>query len=255
MALDRLTGTRVWHTSSPVRNDVRSGYQFIIDGDVPDDREGRFARLVQLSDSGGFVADPLNPRQVSFDRPELASISTIELPGAVRQPWIAVNPAVPAGRVEPHRFESAVLGNTRVIWTYLPPGYSGAGERYPLLILYDGFGYVKTGIAATLDNLIAQRRIRPIVVAMVHQLDRMQELTGDERFASCMAGELARAWLPARYHVSDDPALTGIGGVSAGGYGAAFAALRHPDVFGNVLSQSGAFFWGPGASLPLDAHD
>lgn len=254
-ALERLPGTAVWHASCRVRNDVRSGYQFIVDQDVPDDPDARFARMGEIAASGGLVPDPMNPRQVSFGRPELMPISTLELPDAPAQPWTAVDPQLPAGRVEPHRFESKLLGNTRVVWTYLPPGYSDTGERYPLLVLYDGFGYLKTDIATTLDNLIAHGRIRPIVVAMVHQLDRMQELTGDERFASCIAGELAREWLPARYHVSDDPALTGIGGVSAGGYGAAFAAFRHPDVFGKVLSQSGSFFWGPGASLPLNADD
>jgi enterochelin esterase family protein len=253
-ALERVPGTAVWHGSWRVSNDVRSGYQFIVDQDVPDDSAGRFARIGEIAASGGIIPDPMNSRQVSFDRPDLTPISTLELPGAPAQPWLAFDPQAPAGRIDPHRFESAALGNTRVIWTYLPPAYAETDTTYPLLVLYDGFGYLKTGIATTLDNLIAQRRIRPIVVAMVHQLDRMQELTGDEQFASCIARELAREWLPAHYRISDDPALTAIGGVSAGGYGAGFAALRHPDVFGNVLSQSGSFFWGPGASLPLDTQ-
>jgi hypothetical protein len=37
-------------------------------------------------------------------------------------------------------------------------------------------------------------------------------------------------------------ASTIVGGASLGGVGAVFAALRRPDVFGNVLSQSGAFW-------------
>jgi enterochelin esterase family protein len=36
-----------------------------------------------------------------------------------------------------------------------------------------------------------------------------------------------------------------VGGSSAGGLAAGFAALEHPGVFGNVLSQSGAFRWKP----------
>jgi enterochelin esterase family protein len=37
-----------------------------------------------------------------------------------------------------------------------------------------------------------------------------------------------------------------IGGASAGGLSAACVALRHPEAFGNVISQSGAFWRGYG---------
>jgi enterochelin esterase family protein len=43
------------------------------------------------------------------------------------------------------------------------------------------------------------------------------------------------------YRVSPDPARTIVGGLSLGGLMSAFCGLRHPEVFGNVLSQSGAF--------------
>ena len=47
------------------------------------------------------------------------------------------------------------------------------------------------------------------------------------------------------YHVTSDPASTSVGGSSLGGLGAAFAGLCRPDLFGAVLSQSGAFDWKP----------
>ena len=37
-----------------------------------------------------------------------------------------------------------------------------------------------------------------------------------------------------------------IAGSSYGGLAAAYAALRHPQRFGTVLSQSGSFWWAPG---------
>ena len=52
-------------------------------------------------------------------------------------------------------------------------------------------------------------------------------------------------WLRKSYRVTEDPALAVIGGSSNGGLGAAFAAFRHPEIFGNVLSQSGAFMYSP----------
>ncbi len=52
-------------------------------------------------------------------------------------------------------------------------------------------------------------------------------------------------WARQSYHLTTDPARTVVAGASLGGLAAALAALRHPEVFGNVLSQSGSFYWGP----------
>jgi hypothetical protein len=45
--------------------------------------------------------------------------------------------------------------------------------------------------------------------------------------------------------VTDRPEQTIIGGASLGGLAAAFVGFKHPEVFGNVLSQSGSFWWKP----------
>ncbi len=44
-----------------------------------------------------------------------------------------------------------------------------------------------------------------------------------------------------QFAITTDPAKRIVGGSSAGGLAAAYVAFEHPDVFGNVLSQSGAF--------------
>jgi enterochelin esterase-like enzyme len=44
--------------------------------------------------------------------------------------------------------------------------------------------------------------------------------------------------------VTRDPQKSIVGGYSFGGLAAAFVAFRRPDLFGNVLSQSGAFWRG-----------
>lgn len=41
-----------------------------------------------------------------------------------------------------------------------------------------------------------------------------------------------------------------ISGISLGGLASAYAAFRHPEAFGNVLSQSGSFWWGPDDAEP-----
>jgi len=52
-------------------------------------------------------------------------------------------------------------------------------------------------------------------------------------------------WARANYHATDRPVQTIIGGSSLGGLQAACVGLRHPEVFGNVLGQSGDFRWKP----------
>jgi enterochelin esterase family protein len=52
-------------------------------------------------------------------------------------------------------------------------------------------------------------------------------------------------WIQERYSVTHDSQQTIIGGISLGGLAAVFAGFRHPDAFGNILSQSGSFYWMP----------
>jgi enterochelin esterase-like enzyme len=47
------------------------------------------------------------------------------------------------------------------------------------------------------------------------------------------------------YNVSPDPAKTGVSGYSLGGLAAAYAGLKHPEIFGLVLAQSGSFWFEP----------
>jgi enterochelin esterase family protein len=79
---------------------------------------------------------------------------------------------------------------------------------------------------------------------MIDQNDRLKELFLNDRFADFVAGELV-PWVRRRYNVTRSPRETIIGGLSLGGLAASFTAMRHPEVFGNVLSQSGAYQYRP----------
>jgi enterochelin esterase family protein len=55
------------------------------------------------------------------------------------------------------------------------------------------------------------------------------------------------------FNVTSAPERTIVSGYSAGGLAAAYVAFMHPELFGNVLSQSGAFWRGnEGASEPYE---
>jgi enterochelin esterase family protein len=88
----------------------------------------------------------------------------------------------------------------------------------------------------------------PVVMVVPHFINRNAECECSEAFADFMADELL-PWVRANYHVTSAREKTIVGGFSYGGLAAAFCAFRHPDVFGNVLTMSGSYWWFPGAGM------
>ncbi|HEX2619398.1 MAG TPA: alpha/beta hydrolase-fold protein, partial [Phototrophicaceae bacterium] len=91
--------------------------------------------------------------------------------------------------------------------------------------------------------------IQPMVCVMLDNAPdaRLKELTPDEQFITMIRDELL-PWVHERYSLSDKPAQAFIGGSSLGGLAAAWVALKCPDLFGNVISQSGSYWWFPAAT-------
>jgi enterochelin esterase family protein len=167
------------------------------------------------------------------------------MPEAPPQPWSQPRPGVEKGHVFEDRIASSILGNERRLWVYTPAGYSDArNQPYGLLILFDGWGsLVLLPTPMILDNLLAAGRVPPLVALFVDSLDqetRLKELMYHQPFNDFLVQELL-PWVRGRYHVTSDPRWTALAGASAGGLAATFAALHHPESFGCVLSQSGAF--------------
>jgi enterochelin esterase-like enzyme len=155
-------------------------------------------------------------------------------------------PTVPAGKLE-----EGSLGGRR-IWVYTPPGYDAAAKTpYDLLIAFDGREYVEDiALPAILDALLAEKKAPAFVAVLIDNgtgAPRLADLGNRESFAEFLSGQLI-PYVRERWTVTRDPRHTIVAGSSAGGLAAAFVAYRHPEVFGNVLSQSGAFWRGPEAS-------
>src|SRR5215831_17513824 len=112
-------------------------------------------------------------------------------------------------------------------WVYTPPDFISSGERYPLLVLFDGSGYVNTIPAPViLDNLIAKKRIPPMVAIMIGYAtptDRNTELTCFAPFSDFLAKE-AVPWMRENFHATSDATRTVVGGASYGGLASAYAA-------------------------------
>jgi enterochelin esterase family protein len=158
---------------------------------------------------------------------------------------LAERSTVARGKVELQRFTSQKLNNTRRVWIYTPPGYQPTGEPYPWVLLFDGLAYVNMIQAPTiLDNLLAEGKIPPLVTVFINSegSSRNVELPCNEDFAAMIAEDLL-PWLQARVHLATDPARNVVAGSSLGGLAAAWIGYKHPEIFGNVLSQSGSYQW------------
>ena len=187
-------------------------------------------------------------------RPDLESYDVGELD---RRSWIEYGDSARArrflglGKVTEYRVSSAAMKASRRIWVYTPPGYDREGPDCDLLVAFDGGEYLgQIPLHVMLDTLLAAKRIRPAVAVFVDDSTgtvRLADLANQEPFARFIGDELV-PWTRTHFKVSRDPHHATITGSSAGGLAAAFVALRRPDLFGNVFSQSGAFWRGASGS-------
>jgi enterochelin esterase-like enzyme len=147
-----------------------------------------------------------------------------------------------------------ISGKQRKIYLYKPP----IDDRVPLVVVWDGQDYLKrVKLNIMVDNLIAEQRIRPVAMAFVSnagQKSRMSEYAcNDATLGFLMTGVIPLATRelnllePHRF-----PGEFGIMGASMGGLMAIYTGARIPQVFGKVLSQSGAFSWGDFDTVVFD---
>jgi enterochelin esterase family protein len=237
--MHRIGDSDVWYLTVRLPKRARFTYQLI--PNYPQGSDGT-ERIAQ--------ADPFNPKR--WDCPEGASKfrceSIAELPGAAPQSWLISKPETAKGRIEKQSIKSTIQKVERTLFVYTPAGYKADGPPNSLLFLFDGDDYLAPDWQGqtTWDNLIAARRIPPTVVVMIANIPgrRLVDLVANPEFADFVAKELV-PWVRTKYNVTSKSTNTVVGGYSAGGLAAGYFALQHPEVFGNALIMSGAFWWSP----------
>jgi enterochelin esterase family protein len=240
----RLLESDIWYKTYKFRRDARFTYSLSVNDSLISLR-GMKDTVEWLERTANWQVDPMNPRRFQiYPR----AVSVVELPEALPQPWNAKKPGVPKGSVTVHKVKSLILKNERTVWVYTPPDYGLEKQKYGMLILFDGPAYKDWVPTPTiLDNLISEKRIPSLIAVLVshpNPLVRNTELTCSESFTRFLGEELM-LWIGQRYSVTSDPSRIVVGGSSYGGLGAAYAAFRYPEIFGNVLTQSGAFMYSP----------
>ena len=170
---------------------------------------------------------------------------------AAPPPLAKARASIASGTVKEYGVASREYGSTRRVWVYTPAAYSANGPDLDLLLVFDGGEYLDDiPLPAMLDSLIAAKRLPPTIAVLLDDSSstaRLADLANHERFARFVAGELV-PWARTRWKIAGDPHRATVTGSSAGGLASAFVALRHPELFANVVSQSGAFWRGAAGS-------
>jgi enterochelin esterase family protein len=196
---------------------------------------------------GVTLIDPANP----LLKPNLhGTQNMVHVPGPDSLPWETND--VPHGIVHQHLYKSAVVGDDRKYFVYTPPGYDAGGkQRYPVLYLLHGYSDDSDAWSAVgraniiLDNLIAQRKAKPMIVVMPlgygapeilirgsGGLDRPELRDRNmQNFSETLIKEVIPQ-VEREYDVQADRKSRAIAGLSMGGAESLFVGLRNSDRFG-----------------------
>lgn len=239
--MERMFNTDIWFKSYKIRNDVKFKYNFSLNYKF----DNNYKDIKRNS-----IIDPLNLNKMVFTKddedPESEETisSIIKLEETKPDRWTTSNENSNKGSVKLNRFQSEILRCTRRIWVYTPYGYTEEQSAYNLLVLTDGFEYLNyLSVQVVLDNLIAEKKILPIVCILIESSkNRYEELTCNDSFSKFISEELI-PWAYEKYNITKKPQETIIGGVSLGGLAATYIAFKNPAIFGNVISQSGSYWY------------
>ena len=133
---------------------------------------------------------------------------------------------VPRGAVAEVTYKSTALGAFRRMHVYTPPGYESGKDKYPVFYLLHGAGdnddaWSSVGRAGfILDNLIAAKQARPMIVVMPagHLPPSMgtPPRNATEGFVSDFVTDVM-PYVESHYRARTDRANTAIAGLSMGG--------------------------------------
>ncbi|MDL2266291.1 endo-1,4-beta-xylanase Z [Parabacteroides sp. OttesenSCG-928-G07] len=148
---------------------------------------------------------------------------------------------VPHGAVAQVYYPSSTTGTTRRMQVYTPPGYNASTDKLPVLYLIHGGGdsdvaWPNVGRANfILDNLLAEGKIKPMVVVMPNgSIDVAM-------FAKETMDDII-PYIEKNYRVLTDKDNRAVAGLSMGGLETTEIAFPNPDKFGYVCILSSGWF-------------
>lgn len=161
---------------------------------------------------------------------------------------------VPHGAVAAVTYQSKALGRTRRMHVYTPPGYESNKEKYPVFYLLHGASdsddaWTSVGRAGfILDNLIAAKKAKPMIVVMPHghtTRGGMRQPGQADEFNKDFVEDIM-PYVESHYRTLNDRAHRAMAGLSMGGGHTLRIGVPHLDkfayigVFSSGLNAQGA---------------
>jgi predicted alpha/beta superfamily hydrolase len=189
------------------------------------------------------------------------------LTGLVAISSVRAEPAAPLVLGETFTLQSQVLGETRRINVYLPPGYAEApNQRFPVLYMPDG-GIAEDfpHVAGLVQVSVGNGTMRPFVLVGIENTERRRDLTGptqdedDRKIAPRVGGSAAfRKFLRSelmpdvgsRYRTTDETAIVG---ESLAGYFVVETFVLEPDLFDTYIAIDPSLWWNKSALVKTAA--
>lgn len=220
----------VWSfTSEPLESELYD-YSFVIDGFT--------------------TTDPSNPYVIR----DIASITNYFIIGGGKADLYMVQD-VPHGSVTRRWYDSPGLKMDRCAVIYTPPGYENSTEKYPVLYLLHGAGgdeeawFAHGKATRILDNLIAEGKVKPMIVVMPNGNVIQDAAPGEGRdnfvtpafmIPNTMDGNFEANFMDilkfveSNYRVKADKAHRAIAGLSMGGFHSFHISRYYPNTFDYV---------------------
>jgi len=147
---------------------------------------------------------------------------------------------VPHGDIRIKKYLSKTTNTWRQAYIYTPPGYDASTEKYPVLYLLHGGGEDERGWAtqgkadAILDNLIADKKAKPMLIVMIDG-NFSTGLSGfNERALQTFENEVKQTVIPfieSNYRVATGAENRALAGLSMGGLQTLYAGAKNTDQF------------------------
>ncbi|MGC4023519.1 MAG: alpha/beta hydrolase-fold protein [Cyclobacteriaceae bacterium] len=232
----RLGNSNVWLLKSAFPKDARLDYKIVLNG-------------------SDYILDPENNHQQWSGVGGGSPNSELRMPLWKESPEQVTHNDTPHGIVKRDiLLNSKILGYQITYSVYLPNGYEKLGKM-PCIYVTDGYEYLHPqlgNMTTVLDNLIAEKKIKPVVGIFVDHREpinrsnnkRMQELAMNSTYLDFFVKELIPE-VEKNYPVISESTQRAILGTSMGGLTSTYFAFQRPDIFGLAGIQSPAFWTKP----------
>jgi len=160
---------------------------------------------------------------------------------------------VPHGDIRIKKYYSRITNSWRQFYIYTPPGYDiSTNEKYPVLYVLHGGGEDERGWATQgktdliLDNLIAEKKAKPMLVVMSDGNFGTGGLAGfNENVLRTFENELKQSIIPfveKNYRAETDAKDRALAGLSMGGLQTLYAGIKNTNMFSYLGVFSSGWF-------------